>query len=286
MNRKDHSHLLEKRIALIGAGNVAYHIAQTLIGNGFNLCQIYSRSIDSAVELSRKTGITYTTNIQAIYPDCDIYLFAVSDDAIGLLSKEIHCNENALFIHTSGSISMDIFSECKSHYGVLYPLQTFTKKRNLDFREIPLLIEGNDEATFNTIQQIAEMLSNQVECMDSAKRQKLHLAAVMVNNFTNHLYDLAGNYLQSENIEAKLLRPLIYETAHKVMTLSPREAQTGPAKRGDKQVLNSHRTLLHNNPEILKLYNFFSDSILKAFEEKEEQNTKKEQQYGEMLTLW
>lgn len=278
--------MLGKRIALIGAGNVAHHVAQALLNNGLNLCQIYSRSIESAIDLSRKTGITYTTNIHALYPDCDIYLFAISDDAIAQLWPQLRCKEEAVFVHTSGSVSMNVFSGCGHECGVLYPLQTFTKKRELDFREIPLLVEGSSEATLNDIKQLAELLSNHVVAIDSEKRRILHLAAVLVNNFTNHLYELAGELLQSSNLDAKLLRPLIYETAHKVMSLSPREAQTGPAKRGDKQVLNMHRSLLQNDPELLRLYNYFSDSILNSFEEQEEPNPKKGLQPGEMLTLW
>ena len=128
----------DKRIILIGAGNVAHHLAPALLKAGLNLCQIYSRSIESARELGRKTGITYTADLFGIYPDGDIYIFCVSDDALLSLFKSIRINKEAIILHTSGSLPMDIFKPYVTYYGVLYPLQTFTKKRDLDFKEIPL----------------------------------------------------------------------------------------------------------------------------------------------------
>ena len=123
----------DKRIILIGAGNVAHHLAPALLKAGLNLCQIYSRSIESARELGRKTGITYTADLFGIYPDGDIYIFCVSDDALLSLFKSIRINKEAIILHTSGSLPMDIFKPYVTYYGVLYPLQTFTKKRDLDF---------------------------------------------------------------------------------------------------------------------------------------------------------
>ena len=137
----------DKRIILIGAGNVAHHLAPALLKAGLNLCQIYSRSIESARELGRKTGITYTADLFGIYPDGDIYIFCVSDDALLSLFKSIRINKEAIILHTSGSLPMDIFKPYVTYYGVLYPLQTFTKKRDLDFKEIPLCIEA---APFST----------------------------------------------------------------------------------------------------------------------------------------
>lgn len=274
-----------KKIALIGAGNVAHHLAPVLLKAGVNLCQIYSRTIESARELGMKTGITYTSDIFAVYPDCDIYIFCVSDDILLPLFKSIRLNKNALILHTSGSLPMHIFKPFADHYGVLYPLQTFTKKRNLDFGEIPLCIEGSDSKVTAEIRILAELLSRRVEEVSSEKRKTLHLAAVFANNFVNHFYGIAGKILEKEEMDFDLLRPLIFETAHKVMLLSPENAQTGPARRGDEGVLSMHKALLKNDRKLLNLYTIISEAIrdtnLKAIEEKTETENK-----PTMLTLW
>lgn len=274
-----------KKIALIGAGNVAHHLAPALLKAGVNLCQVYSRTIESARELGMKTGITYTSDIFAVYPDCDIYIFCVSDDVLLPLFKSIRLNKNALILHTSGSLPMHIFKPFADHYGVLYPLQTFTKKRNLDFGEIPLCIEGSDSKVTAEIRTLAELLSRRVEEVSSEKRKTLHLAAVFANNFVNHFYGIAGKILEKEEMDFDLLRPLIFETAHKVMLLSPENAQTGPARRGDEGVLSMHKALLKNDRKLLNLYTIISEAIrdtnLKAIEEKTETENK-----PTMLTLW
>lgn len=277
--------MVNKKIVLIGAGNVAHHLAPALLKAGINLCQIYSRSVESARDLGIKTGITYTADIYAIYPDCDIYIFCVGDDALLPLYKSIRINKNAIILHTSGSLPMSIFKPLAEHYGVLYPLQTFTKKRALEFREIPLCIEASGPETLRIVRELAELLSARVEEISSDKRKILHLSAVFANNFVNHLYGIAGEILEKEGLDATLLRPLIFETAHKVMLLSPEAAQTGPARRGDEGILNMHRGLLKGDRKLLDLYNLISDSIqesvVKATEARAETDNK-----PLMLTLW
>lgn len=226
--------MMNKRIVMIGAGNVAHHLAPALLKAGLNLCQIYSRSIESARALGVKTGITYTADLFAIYPDCDIYIFCVSDDALLPLFKSIRINKEAVIIHTSGSVPLDIFKASADYYGVMYPLQTFSKKRALDFAEVPLCIEASEPRVLDTVRQLAGCLSNNVQEISSEKRKKLHLAGVIANNFTNHLYMMAGKILEEEGLDFNLLKPLIFETAHKVMLLPPYEAQTGPAGAGMK----------------------------------------------------
>lgn len=276
----------DKRIALIGAGNVASHLAPALLKGGANLCQIYSRSIESARELGMKTGITYTSDIFAIYPDCDIYIFCVADDALLPLFKSIRINKDAIVLHTSGSLPMDIFKGGAAHYGVLYPLQTFSKKRDLDFREIPLCIEASDVLTAKALRALAEALSFRVEEISSEKRKVLHLAAVFVNNFVNGLYSVGGQMLQKEGLDFNLLRPLIFETAHKVLLMSPENAQTGPARRGDEGILNMHKAMLKNEQLCwLNLYTLMSDMIREAAVKAAEQKAEPEQK-PLMLTLW
>ncbi|MDE5638654.1 MAG: DUF2520 domain-containing protein [Odoribacter sp.] len=273
-----------ERIVLIGAGNAAHHLAPALLNAGLNLCQIYSRSIESARELGKKTGITYTADLFAVYPDCDVYIFCVSDDVLPSLFKSLHINKKALVLHTSGSVPLSVFSSVFENYGVLYPLQTFSKKRALNFREVPLCVEASNEFSRKAVLSLAEKLSERVQEISSDKRKKLHLAAVFANNFTNHLYGMAGKMLEEEGLDFSLLRPLIFETAHKVMLLSPEEAQTGPARRGDENILSMHKSLLKNDKKRLTLYMLLSDSIKETLVKNEPKPTGENQPMT--LTLW
>ncbi|CCZ81674.1 Rossmann-like and DUF2520 domain-containing protein [Odoribacter laneus] len=276
--------MMNKKIVLIGAGNVAHHLAPALLRAGMNLCQIYSRTLESARELGRKTGITYTSDTFAVYPDGDIYIFCVSDDALLSVFKSLRINEEALILHTSGSVPLDIFKPYRQNYGVLYPLQTFSKTRNLDFGEIPLCIEAPDKEVLKTIGQIADKLSSKVYEISSEKRKKLHLAAVLANNFTNHLYHMAGKLLEKEDLDFNLLRPLIFETAHKVMQMIPENAQTGPARRGDTNILNLHKSMLKDNRDIQTLYVLLSQSIQQTYSKKEKKE--ETENNAPQWTLW
>lgn len=276
--------MTSKRIVLLGAGNVAHHLAPALLNAGMNLCQIYSRSMESARELGKKTGIGYTSDLFAVYPDCDIYVFCVSDDALLPLLKSLRTNNNPLLLHTSGSVPLSVFAPYFENYGVLYPLQTFSKRRVLNFREVPLCIEASNESARTELVSMAEKLSDRVREIPSEKRKKLHLAAVFANNFTNHLYGIAGKMLEEEGLDFSLLRPLIFETAHKVMLLSPEEAQTGPARRNDESILGMHRNLLKNDKKRLALYSLLSDSIKEALVKNEPKNAAEDRQMT--FTLW
>lgn len=277
--------MTDKRIVMVGAGNVAHHLAPALLNAGGNLCQIYSRTPESARELGKKTGISYTSDIGAVYPDCDIYIFCVSDDALSSLYKSIRINKNALLLHTSGSLPMEVFKSSSDRYGVLYPLQTFTKKRVLDFKEIPLCIEASSPEVLAEVRELAMLLSLRVEEISSEKRKILHLAAVFANNFVNHLYGIAGTILEKEGLDFALLRPLIFETAHKVMLMSPENAQTGPARRGDENILAMHRKLLKGDRKLLDFYTQMSESIREAEIKTTEIKTEPEDK-PVMLTLW
>lgn len=274
----------DKRVIMIGAGNVAHHLAPALLKAGVNLCQIYSRSIESARELGIKTGITYTADSFAVYPDGDIYIFCVSDDALLSLFKSLRINKEALILHTSGSVQMDIFKPYRERFGVLYPLQSFTKKRNLDFREIPLCVEASTPTVLKEVKALAELLSVRVEEIDSEKRKHLHLAAVFANNFTNYLYGIGEKILEKEGLDFGMLRPLIFETAHKVMLMPPESAQTGPARRGDESILNMHKKLLRTDRKLQNIYTLMSDSIREASVKSEPKVETEET--PQMLTLW
>ena len=276
----------QDKIILIGAGNVAHHLAGALLKAGENLCQIYSRTLDSARQLGMKTGISYTAEVNEVYPDGDIYIFCVSDDVLPSIIKAIRIPDDALILHTSGSQPMDVFKSCSQHYGVIYPVQTFSKKREPDFREIPLCVEGNTGPVKERIKKFAEKLSDKIYEIDSVQRKELHLAAVFACNFPNYLYQVAGKLLENKGLSFAMLRPLIFETAHKVMLLNPEEAQTGPAKRGDESIKNMHKNMLKNDKDLLKIYKILSEGIKETQDKEETGDQKISQDIIDMPTLW
>ena len=181
---------------------------------------------------------------------------------------------------------MDVFKSYSKHYGVIYPVQTFSKKRELDFREIPLCVEGNTGPVKERIKRFAEKLSDKIYEIDSTQRKELHLAAVFACNFPNYLYQVAGKLLEDKGLSFAMLRPLIFETADKVMLLNPEEAQTGPAKRGDESIMNVHKNMLKNDKDLLKIYTILSEGI-KGTQDKEETGDQKiSQDIIDMPTLW
>ena len=277
----------QERIILIGAGNVAHHLAAALLKAGENLCQIYSRTLEPARLLGMKTGIAYTAEMSEIYPDGDIYIFCVSDDSLASLLKTIRIKEEALLLHTSGSLPMDILKPYSKNYGVLYPVQTFSKKRDLDFDEIPLCTEGSSPNVLGKIKMLAEKLSGKIYAINSMQRKELHLAAVFACNFPNYLYSVAGKLLEEHGLSFAMLRPLIFETAHKVMLLTPEEAQTGPARRGDEGIMNMHKSMLKNNKDLLKIYTLLSDGIKEAqVKEGTDDSKASPAESVDMPTLW
>ncbi|MCT4601027.1 MAG: DUF2520 domain-containing protein [Marinifilaceae bacterium] len=258
---------MTRKIVIIGAGNVATHLTRTLVKTGYNVCQIYSRTISNARELGSKTGIYFTDNIAEVYKQADIYIFSVSDTAIKGILMRLDLPKDALLIHTAGSVSMDVFKNYSTKYGVLYPLQTFTKKRIIEFSDIPICVEGNTEETTQSIEGIANNISQKVERINEDKRKYLHLSAVFACNFVNYMYSQAEQILKDNEMDFKLLHPLIEETAMKIKDICPSKAQTGPAIRNDKTTMNQHKELIGDNVDIKKLYTFISNNITKSKEE-------------------
>ena len=251
----------KNKLVLIGAGNIAYHLAPALQKKGIEIIQIYNRTLSSAKELGAILGVSHITDtIQNITPDADIYLFCIKDDVLPELLKNFPTNDG-LFIHTAGSLPMNVFEPYAKNFGVLYPLQTFSKQRSVFFGNIPFFIEGNTPANTSQIETIAQLLSFQVNILSSEKRERLHLAAVFANNFSNHLFDIAAQMAKEQGLDWRLLVPIIEETADKLRTLSPREAQTGPAVRYDEKIIQKHLNLLKDKPEWQELYKLLSEEI-------------------------
>ena len=249
------------RIVFIGSGNLATHLSLALKAASEIIIQVFSRTEEHAKELAEKLDCNYTVDVDGIEKSADVYIFSVKDDAISEIAAAVCKNaSNAVFIHTAGSVPMDVFKEYAQHYGVLYPMQTFSKARRVDFRPIPCFIEGSDEQTLDLIRHLAESISDQVVLANSEKRRKLHLAAVLACNLTNHCYRLAERVLQEEQIDFRLYQPLIDETAKKVSEMSPRNAQTGPMVRYDVNVMNRQLELL-SDERTRQIYRLMAESI-------------------------
>ena len=268
------------QIVFLGSGNLATNLSLALKAAGEDIIQIFSRTKEHAQALANKLHCDSCTSISDIRTDADVYIFSVKDDALPSLIEQLsqHLNSpsgaggashHPIFLHTAGSVPMSVFpSNIQTpprglgglSYGVLYPMQTFSKDRSVNFREIPCFVEASDNATLGIIKEMASKISdNVVEC-SSDKRKKLHLAAVFACNMTNHCYRLAEKVLEEEGIDFSLYQPLIQETANKVRELSPRKAQTGPMVRYDKTIMEAQIALI-NDERTRQIYRLMADSI-------------------------
>lgn len=250
------------KVTMIGSGNLATNLAHALFKTGHDIVNIYSRNFHHAAMLAEKVGGAAVDNLSRLSPLAEVYIVSVSDSAlpelIPLLCKG---REQSIFLHTAGSMPMDVFAGMALHYGVLYPMQTFSKQRILDFSQIPCFIETNDEKARTAAYALAGDISNRVYGMDSDTRRYLHLAAVFACNFVNHCYALSADILEPHGIPFDVMLPLIDETALKVHGMRPQDAQTGPAVRYDVNVLRRQSQLLRDNPMLKEIYDRLSLSI-------------------------
>lgn len=252
------------KIVFIGAGNLATRVSLEMKRKGFDIAQIYSKTEESASTLCDKLnaiseGTDYTTEIASVITDADLYIFSVKDAVLEDILKQMMPN-SGIWVHTAGSIPMDVFSPYTSRYGVFYPLQTFSKTREVDFSVIPVFIEGADEGIIDKLMSVGEKISDDVRFADSEQRRHLHLAAVFACNFTNHLYAVAAKLIEDKGLSFDAIRPLIAETAAKIEQIAPADAQTGPAIRYDENVINKHLSLIENE-KFRDIYSLMSKSI-------------------------
>lgn len=259
-------------IVIIGAGNVATHLADAFQQSGKKIDQIYSRSAVSAKNLATKLDCSYTTNINELNVNSELYLVAVKDEVLPEILKKIKLKKK-LIVHTSGLHPMHLLKKCSENYGIFYPLQTLTIKRKINTNAIPICIEANSKTNQELLSDLAHLFTENVRIVDSEKRKILHLAAVFACNYTNHLYSIAEDILKNAEIPFNLLHPLIKETAEKAIETGPFEAQTGPARRNDLKVIQSHKKLL-TNKEQKNIYSLLSKSIIKKYFQKDNENEK------------
>lgn len=248
------------KIVIIGSGNVAYHLARAFQENNIPVSQLFGRNGNDLKFISDQLQIPFSTTRLA---DADLYLICVSDGSISEVSKLI-TKENCLVSHTSGSLPKEIL-EGKYRKSNFYPLQTFSKFKDLNYKDIPFFVEADDQQDLELLQNLALTISDKVMVSTYEKRKYLHLTAVFACNFVNHLFARAKEISDSQEIPFDYFLPLIKETTEKIEILEPKLAQTGPAVRNDERVLQLHEALI-SNEEHLKIYKIMNESIKKMYE--------------------
>ena len=253
-----------KSAVIIGSGNLAEALARAIAASDLELRQLYARNEARGRAIAALTGTETASRPEELCTTADLYLIAVSDSAVGEVARTLPIPSGAVVAHTAGSVSLEALPEQYSRRAVFYPMQTFTKGRAVDFRAIPIFVEAADAALQADVEAFARHLSQTVLQADSARRAKVHLAAVFACNFANRCYGMAAEILERRGIPFDVMLPLIDETARKVHYMSPREAQTGPAVRYDAGVIVAQSALLAGRPDLRRIYDAMSESIHNA----------------------
>lgn len=250
-----------KNIVLIGSGNLATQLSLSLVNNGYNIIQVWSQHLKNANKLANKLNCNATDSLKNLVK-ADLYIIAVKDDKIKSIVNTIAVDD---IVHTSGGTDIDIFENRFNNFGVFYPLQTFNKEIDINFDNIPICIEANNKEFVSKLNKLAESLSKSITVLNSKQRKKLHVAAVFACNFSNHMYTNAYNLLKEDNIDFKLLIPLINQTILKLNDNKPEDVQTGPAKRKDVRLIK-HQLEIISNKKTKDLYQFITNSIIESNE--------------------
>ncbi|PUZ30307.1 Predicted oxidoreductase, contains short-chain dehydrogenase (SDR) and DUF2520 domains [Chitinophaga costaii] len=246
-------------IVIIGSGNIAWCYGQQLRLNGHVVQQVISRQAAHAQALGEMLNAAYTTDLLNINMEADVYLLAVSDDALGELNDALRLGRR-MVAHTAGAVSLEAIAKISTHTGVVYPLQSI-RKENKNYPEIPIIIEASNDETLRRLQSLAQSISPKVSVASSAQRLQLHLAAVLANNFTNHLVTLSKTFCQDHGLDFGLLQPILRETFERLEKFGPENVQTGPALRGDQHTMALHESLLADQPTLKAVYQVLSASI-------------------------
>ena len=251
------------RISFVGSGNVAWHLAPALENCGYAVSEVFSPNPKNAESLVRRLyNGRRKKNLDFSNSASDIFILSISDDAIEGISKEIVLPENAVLLHTSGAVSMEILSfSAASQLGVFYPIQTFSKGQKIDFRNIPILIESTNKSTRKLLKNMAKGLSNNVVYASSEDRKLIHVAAVFASNFTNHMLTRSKDILGTKGYDFEILKPLVAEMINKSLTKGPENAQTGPAKRHDFRTIESHQEVFDDD-SLKEIYRLISQDII------------------------
>ncbi len=249
-------------ITFIGAGNVAWHLAQALEDVGHRIAEVYSRNVSHAQELCRHLYDTQATHtLDFSESPSDVFVIAVKDDAVAEVTDSLILPPSATVYHTSGTLPLAMLRRFPNR-GVFYPLQTFSKSRHIDIERVPFCLEASNPTTEQELVALAQSISKTVYLVSSDERKVLHIGAVFACNFTNHLLSMAKQVVENEELEFDLLKPLIEETIAKALaTHDPATVQTGPAIRGDSQTIQKHLLYLKDQPLTQKIYKLLTESI-------------------------
>lgn len=250
------------KVVFIGAGNVATHMATELHKYDFDIVQVYSRTLESAENLAKQVKAIATTDIKSIIDNADLYIFSVKDSVLTDVASQISSNKG-LWVHTAGSMQLETLSAYSSRYGVIYPFQTFTKNRDVKWKNVPIFIEASDQTDLQLLFALSRQLSDKVAELPSSKRKYVHLTGVFACNFVNHMYTLSEHFLKKADLPFDVTLPLIDETCSKIHTIDPKDAQTGPAVRFDENVITKHLDLI-DDKGIKEIYRLISESIHKG----------------------
>lgn len=251
----------EKGIVIVGAGNIAWHLGRRLAEQKIPLKAILNRTEKKGKDLATELGTVYRSDWQVEADQASLVILAVSDAAMNKVIERLNVS-GCPVVHTAGSMPMEILQDKFESHGVLYPFQTLTKGVACEFSTIPLCIEASDEKTLEQLSELGHKLSNRVYILSSEQRKHLHLAGVIVNNFTNHFIARSADYMKKKGLDVDLIQPLLNETLHKLEKTSAYKAQTGPARRNDRVVIQEHLAMLSGEPELKNLYSLITDSII------------------------
>ena len=250
-------------VVIIGSGNVATVFAWLLFKHQHTILQVYSRNILMANELAETVDAIGLSDLSTITQEADLYIIAVADKAIESIVKQLQLS-NQLVVHTAGSVAIEVLEQVSSNYGVLYPIQSIRKEIDLD-TPIPFAVDGSSIAVVEQLKELAFSLSNKVVHYNNSQRLKLHVAAIFACNFVNYMYVQSANFCEKEQLDFKVLQPLIEETANRLKSQHPAEVFTGPAVRGDADTINKHLSLLEEHPQLQVLYKLLSEQIMQQF---------------------
>ena len=253
-----------EKAAFIGAGNVAWHLAQALDGQGIRVCDVYSRELKNAQKLTKKLyESTPTNSLDFSQSEAELFIIAVPDKAIPQVAGALILpSDNVILVHTSGSQPLSVLEQADCQIGVFYPLQTFSKKKKVKFPKIPFFIEAQEPLITDKLVDVAGELSSEVYEMNSEERKKMHIAAIFACNFTNHLLTIAKDILKKgTDLDFEILKPLVKETITKSLLIGSENAQTGPAARKDDAIINEHLEILESSPQYREIYAQISAAI-------------------------
>jgi predicted short-subunit dehydrogenase-like oxidoreductase (DUF2520 family) len=252
---------MKAKLTFIGSGNVATNLAHAFYQAGHTINQVVSRNVENAKELASNFGAYYGSSLSQLYNDSDFILICVNDEAYKEVIASFPLGLKSIICHTSGAVNADVLEPYGAEFGVLYPLQSMTKENKVDFLSVPVFVEGSTTATKQKLWDLADSISNKVDEVNSEDRLRYHLAAVFANNFTNLMYVLADGLLTKHNLRFEYLLPIIEQSAKRLHHHSPEEVQTGPAKRGDVEVIKKHLELIENE-DVKKVYQELSNFIM------------------------